>query len=153
MESLLICKLSKQAILPFKYSKRSAGYDLFSPYDYVVYPGGKLLVLTDLKIQVPSGCYGRIAPRSSLAIYHHITIGGGVLDADFRGNVGVIIFNHGKKKFFITRGMRIAQLICEKILHPEIKEVYNLEPTERGEGGFGSSETTERGEGDFGISI
>ena len=75
---------------------------------------GKVLIFTDLQIQLPGGCYGRIAPRSDLALNHHIYVGGGVTDQDFRGNVGVVIYNHSDAPFIIASGDRIAQLICEK---------------------------------------
>jgi dUTP pyrophosphatase len=96
-------------------------------------------VKTDLQISVPKGCYGRIAPRSGLALNFFIDIGAGVIDADFRGNVAVLIFNFGDNAFHIQRGDRIAQLICEKIESPEIVEVFDLDCSQRGDKGFGSS--------------
>jgi dUTP pyrophosphatase len=79
-------------------------------------------VVTDLQIQVPEGFYGRIAPRSGLALHHHIDIGAGVIDEDYRGNVTVILFNHSDKLFVINRGDCVAQLICEKIYYPVLEE-------------------------------
>jgi dUTP pyrophosphatase len=97
------------------------------------------LVKTDLQLSVPKGCYGRIAPRSGLALKNFIDVGAGVVDADYRGNVGVLIFNFGKDSFHIRKGDRIAQLICEKIESPDIVEVLHLNNTQRGQNGFGSS--------------
>ena len=120
-------------------SKLAAGYDLHSAYDYEIPAHGKLIAKTDLQIRVPDGTYGRIAPRSGLAAKHFIDIGAGVVDQDYRGNVGVVMFNHNDAPFVIKKGDRIAQLVCEKICYPELKELDSLETTERGEGGFGST--------------
>jgi dUTP pyrophosphatase len=100
---------------------------------------GKALVFTDLQIQLPDGCYGRIAPRSGLALNHHVHVGGGVIDRDYRGNLGVLIYNHSYTPFIITQGDRIAQLICEKISYPTIEEVQTLDSTKRSAEGFGST--------------
>lgn len=94
---------------------------------------------TDLQISIPEGCYGRVAPRSGLAAKNFIDVGAGVVDADYRGNLCVILFNFGKEDFIVRRGDRIAQLICEKISYPELEEVESLDETTRGEGGFGST--------------
>lgn len=120
---LKFVKLTENAFSPVKKSSKAAGYDLRSAYDLKVAPHGKELVKIDIKVQVPEGCYGRIAPRSGLALNHHIDIGAGVLDEDYRGNVGVVVFNHSDKEFVVKRGDRIAQLICEQILYPELLEV------------------------------
>jgi dUTP pyrophosphatase len=101
---------------------------------------GKKLVFTDLQIQLPDGCYGRIPPRSGVAINHHIHDGGGVIDQDYRGNVGVVIYNHSNAPFIITSGDRIAQLICEIISYPTV-QVQTLDIMERGAKGVGSSGT------------
>ena len=101
--------------------------------------GGKGLVFTDLQIQMPEGTYGRIAPRSGLAANYHITIGAGVLDNDYRGNVCVIMFNLSKEGYRICKGDRIAQLICENITYAQIEECESLEKTERGSSGIGST--------------
>uniref|UniRef100_A0A2K6AS87 Deoxyuridine 5'-triphosphate nucleotidohydrolase n=1 Tax=Macaca nemestrina TaxID=9545 RepID=A0A2K6AS87_MACNE len=116
-----------------------AGYDLYSAYDYTIPPMEKALVKTDIQIALPSGCYGRVAPRSGLAAKHFIDVGAGVINEDYRGNVGVVLFNFGKEKFEVKKGDRIAQLICERIFYPEIEEVQALDDTERGSGGFGST--------------
>ena len=104
------------------------------------------------KVQLPPGTYGRIAPRSGLAAKHHIDVGAGedfndffsffsgVIDADFTGNMGVVLFNHGTETMLIDVGDRIAQLICERISYPRIQEVFDDSPTTgRGADGFGSS--------------
>ncbi|XP_030174097.1 deoxyuridine 5'-triphosphate nucleotidohydrolase, mitochondrial isoform X1 [Lynx canadensis] len=136
---LRFVRLSEHATAPSKGSARAAGYDLYSAYDYTVPPMEKVLVKTDIQIALPSGCYGRVAPRSGLAAKHFIDVGAGVIDEDYRGNVGVVLFNFGKEKFEVKKGDRIAQLICERIFYPEIEEVQVLDDTERGSGGFGST--------------
>ena len=90
-------------------------------------------------IQLPTGYCGHIAPRSGLALHHHIDIGGGIMDEDYRGNLGVILYNHSEIPFKVSRGDRIAQFICQKICYPILEEVGVLDLTKRGEGGFGSS--------------
>jgi dUTP pyrophosphatase len=90
---------------------------------------GKQLVSTDLQTQLPDGCSGRIGTLSGLALNHHIDIGGGVIDQDYRGNVGVIIYYHSDTPFIITRWDRIAQLICERISYPAVEEVQTLDYT------------------------
>ncbi|KAK3884412.1 hypothetical protein Pcinc_011315 [Petrolisthes cinctipes] len=132
-------KLTENAFAPSKGSKLAAGFDLCSAYDLSVPAEGKALVKTDLQVEVPEGCYGRVAPRSGLAWKNHIDVGAGVIDQDYRGNVGVVLFNHAKTNFLINKGDRVAQLICEKITYPELEEVEDLEDTERGKGGFGST--------------
>lgn len=110
-----------------------------SAYDYTIPAHGKQVVLTDIQIEVPTGCYGRVAPRSGLAAKNFIDVGAGVIDEDYRGNVGVILFNHGPEAFEVKRGDRIAQLICEQIVYPQLEEVSSLSETVRGAGGFGST--------------
>ncbi|KAI9585279.1 deoxyuridine 5'-triphosphate nucleotidohydrolase [Glossina fuscipes] len=136
-------KLTEHALEPVRGSERAAGLDLRSAYDLKVPARGKALVKTDLQIQVPSGSYGRVAPRSGLAWKNFIDVGAGVIDEDYRGNLGVVLFNHSDVDFDIKRGDRIAQLICERIFYPELEQVDKLEDTERGEGGFGSTGVTD----------
>lgn len=136
---LLIKKISEFATVPTKGSKLSAGYDLYAAYDYIIKSRGKEMVKTDLQIALPPGCYGRVAPRSGLAWKHSIDVGAGVIDEDYRGPLNVILFNFGENDFEIKRGDRIAQLICEKIEQTDIQEVSDLDATDRGHNGFGST--------------
>ena len=92
-----------------------------------------------LQIALPSGCYGRIAPRSRLAIKNFVDVGAGVIDADYRGEVGVILFNFSNDSFVVNMGDRIAQLVIEKIKTPQVKELVSLDGTDRGTKGFGST--------------
>ena len=100
---------------------------------------GKGLVKTGLAISFPAGLYARITPRSGLALKWFIDVGAGVIDSDYRGEVGVVLFNHGDQDFQVKMGDRIAQLILEKIDTPPVEEVQDLGNTVRGTGGFGST--------------
>ncbi|KAL1348633.1 deoxyuridine 5'-triphosphate nucleotidohydrolase [Arachis hypogaea] len=136
---LRVKKLSDNAVLPSRASPLSAGYDLSSAVETKIPARGKALVATDLSISIPEGTYARIAPRSGLALKHSIDVGAGVIDADYRGPVGVILFNHSDVDFEVKVGDRVAQLILEKIVTPDVVEVEDLDSTVRGEGGFGST--------------
>ncbi|KAI2635940.1 deoxyuridine 5'-triphosphate nucleotidohydrolase [Xylaria nigripes] len=138
---LLIKKLSDKARLPTRGSAFAAGYDMYSSQATTVPARGKALVDTDIAIAVPAGTYGRVAPRSGLALKHSIQTGAGVIDADYRGQVKILLFNHGDVDFSIAAGDRIAQLIIERIYTPEVVEVAELEESVRGAGGFGSTGT------------
>ncbi|XP_062404843.1 deoxyuridine 5'-triphosphate nucleotidohydrolase, mitochondrial isoform X1 [Sardina pilchardus] len=136
---LKFAKLTENATVPTRGSAKAAGYDLYSAYDYTVGPMDKAIVKTDIQIAIPHGCYGRVAPRSGLAAKHFIDVGAGVVDEDYRGNVGVVLFNFNKESFEVKKGDRIAQLICERICYPDLLELETLDETQRGEGGFGST--------------
>ncbi|ABP00357.1 predicted protein [Ostreococcus lucimarinus CCE9901] len=137
--ALRVKRLSDDATMPTRGSEGAAGYDLASAHDCVVPARGKELVKTDLSIAIPLGTYARVAPRSGLAWKKFIDVGAGVVDYDYRGNVGVILFNHGDEDFEVKKGDRVAQLILEQILTPEVVECDDLDDTARGAGGFGST--------------
>ena len=143
-------KLTPNATTPTLGSSTSAGYDLHSAYDVVVSKRDVALVKTDLQLWLPRGTYGRIAPRSGLALYNSIDVGGGVVDPDYRGNVAVVLFNHSDMDFMVRAGDRIAQLICERCLFADLEEYHSDEEEmreespgvvvpERGDKGFGST--------------
>ena len=114
--------------------------------EVVISPGMSKLVRTGLAMAIPESCYGRIAPRSGLAVKKGIDTLAGVIDADYRGEVGVCLVNHGAKEVSFSKGDKIAQIILERISTPLVVEVERKEDlgrTERGTGGFGS--TGERG--------
>ncbi|KAI1468624.1 deoxyuridine 5'-triphosphate nucleotidohydrolase [Daldinia caldariorum] len=136
---LLIKKLSPNAKLPTRGSAFSAGYDLYASQATTIPARGKALVETDLAIAVPAGTYGRIAPRSGLAAKHFLDTGAGVIDADYRGPVKVLLFNHADADFAVAAGDRVAQLVVERIYTPDVVEVQELEESVRGAGGFGST--------------
>lgn len=137
---LKVLRLSGKARLPQRGSAQAAGYDLFSARDIQVPAKGKAEVDLDISIELPSpNCYGRIAPRSGLTIRNFIDVGAGVIDADFRGAVKVVLFNFSDTNFQIKTGDRIAQLIIEPIIHPSIVDCAELVKTTRDQGGFGST--------------
>ena len=138
-DMLKFVRISCEATVPTKGTPGSAGYDLYASSNTVIAPRGNGCVPTDLVIAVPTGTYGRIAPRSGLAVHKCIDVGAGVVDSDYRGPIGVVLFNHGDLPFMVQVGDRIAQLICEKIVYPQLKEVDYLENTKRGKKGFGST--------------
>ena len=125
--------------MPVRGSVLAAGYDIAASTDTVVPARGKALVKTDLAMAIPEGHYGRIAPRSGLAWKNFIDTGAGVIDADYRGEVKVMLFNHDENDFAVKRGDRVAQLILEQISTPEVIAVDDLDSSDRGAGGFGST--------------
>jgi len=100
---------------------------------------GNVLISTDLQIQLPEGCYGRIAPCSGLALKHYIDIGGCVIDQDYCGNLNVILYNHSDIPITVSGADRIAQLICYKIYYTILEAVKILDITDRCVRGFGSA--------------
>ena len=131
--------LSSKAMLPVKGTSLAAGYNLSSAQQITIPTNGRELVQTDISLSVPKGTYGRIAPRSGLAVKHRITTGAGVIDANYTGPIGIVLFNHGDQDFQIQEGDRIAQLILEQIAHKPVIEVQNLTQTQRGDKGFSST--------------
>ncbi|KAL2154307.1 hypothetical protein VTH82DRAFT_2983 [Thermothelomyces myriococcoides] len=136
---LLIKKLSDKARLPTRGSPFAAGYDLYAARPTTIPARGKMLVDTDISMSLPAGTYGRVAPRSGLAAKNFIDTGAGVIDADYRGHVKVLLFNHGETDYEVQEGDRIAQLIVERIYTPPVVEVQELDESVRGAGGFGST--------------
>jgi dUTP pyrophosphatase len=131
--------------LPAYQSAQAAGLDLMAavPADapVVLAPGARTLVPTGVAIGLPSGTEAQVRPRSGLAARHGITVlnSPGTIDADYRGEVQVILVNLGQDAFAVTRGMRIAQLVIAPVVRARFQEVAELDPTPRGEGGFGST--------------
>ena len=136
---LKVQKLSNNAALPKRSTDGAAGYDLCASQDCTIPAGGKGLVKTGLSISFPTGLYARIAPRSGLALKKFIDVGAGVVGSDYRGEVGVVLFNHGDQDFQVKMGDRIAQLILEKNDTLPVEEVQGLNDTVHGSGGFGST--------------
>ena len=127
--------------MPTRGSKRATGHDLYANEGTEIPAGGQVMVETGIAVQLPYNTYGRIAPRSGLAVKHRLTINAGVIDADYRGEVKVVLVNQGNQPYRVEQGDRIAQLIIEKINNEELQEVANLDDTKRGTQGFGSSNT------------
>lgn len=136
---LQVKRLSDKAILPIKGSYGAAGYDLFSTENVIIPARKKACIKTGISIALPDETYGRVAPRSGLALKNSIDVGAGVIDMDYRGEIAVILFNHGDQDFEVSEGDRIAQLIVERIMPTILKEVDDLSKTMRDKNGFGST--------------
>lgn len=136
-------RLSSKAVVPNYATEYSAGLDLHAVLDepLVLNPLERVLIKTDLAIAMPVGYEGQVRPRSGLALKHGITVlnAPGTIDADYRGNVGVILINLSKEPFTINPGERVAQLVIAKHETANFKEVDELTETKRGDGGFGST--------------
>lgn len=129
--------------LPAYASSGSAGLDLVAAVtdDVAIAPGAREIIPTGIGLALPEGYEGQVRPRSGLALEHGITVlnSPGTIDSDYRGEIRVILINHGQASFAVTRGMRIAQLVVAPIAHAVLHEVEHLPGTARGTGGFGSS--------------
>jgi dUTP pyrophosphatase len=138
---LNVKKLVPHAKLPERATPGSAGYDLYSTEGYVIQPGHRAVVSTGISVQLPPGTYGRIAPRSGLAVKHGIDVLAGVIDPDYTGELKVVLYNSDPRQTYVIRpNYRIAQLILEKYESPEVSEIETIDlTTERGESGFGST--------------
>ena len=131
--------------VPAPATSASAGADLLAAVaeTVVLAPGASALIPTGVAIQLPSGFEAQVRPRSGLAVKHGVTIlnSPGTIDADYRGEIGVILINHGDEPFTVTRGMRIAQMVVQPVIGAQWREVEALDETDRGDGGFGSTGT------------
>ena len=129
--------------LPQFETTQSAGMDLRANIDapVVLQPGDSTLIPTGIKMALPDGYEAQIRPRSGLAYKHGITVlnSPGTIDADYRGDVGVLLINHGQKAFTIEDGMRVAQMVVAQYSQFEWESVEDLDETARGAGGFGST--------------
>ena len=133
--------------LPQYATPGSAGMDLYAAilvhHPVVITPGGRAKVSTGLQIAIPAGFEGQVRPRSGLALKHGVTVlnSPGTIDSDYRGTLEVILCNHSDKAFIITRGDRIAQIVFTPVVSVEISLADELDPTDRADGGFGSTGT------------
>ncbi|GMP23760.1 hypothetical protein CsSME_00001242 [Camellia sinensis var. sinensis] len=152
-EAVQAILLSPEAKIPFRATNGAAGYDLTSIATYVIPPQERMLISTGLALEIPPGTYGRIAPRSGLALQNGINIGVGVIDPDYRGEIKVLLFNLDKRETFIVHpGDRIAQIIFEEISYPRMVMKDALDPCDeekhgRGNQGFGSTGTASEQQG------
>ena len=129
--------------LPQFETLQSAGMDLRANIDapVVLQPGDRALIPTGIKMALPEGYEAQIRPRSGLAYKHGITVlnSPGTIDADYRGDVGVLLINHGREPFTVEDGMRVAQMVVAQYSQFQWDAVEDLDETDRGEGGFGST--------------
>jgi dUTP pyrophosphatase len=138
-----IRRLRPDAMLPRYQTPDAAGMDLHAALDgpMQVAPGAVISVPTGVSMAIPRGFEGQVRPRSGLAAKHAVTVvnAPGTIDADYRGAVMVLLINHGREPFTISHGDRIAQLVIAPVSQAELLEVSELDQTERGAGGFGST--------------
>ena len=136
-----IKKLKEEAKIPEYAHYGDAGMDLFSCDDVVLKPGERKLISTGLAFEIPYGTELQIRPRSGLALKKGISIvnSPGTLDHGYRGELGVVLINHGDEDFEVKKGDKIAQAVLNKIEIAEIEEVSELSETARGDGGYGST--------------
>jgi dUTP pyrophosphatase len=133
-------KLHPDAKLPTRGSKQSAGLDLYSVAMVSITPGERAAVRTGVSAAIPAGYYGRVAPRSGLALERGIDVMAGVIDSDYRGEIICLLVNLGEESVQLECGTRVAQLIVEAIITPEPEWADELVGTERGSDGFGSTD-------------
>jgi dUTP pyrophosphatase len=136
---LKFLRLHPAAKLPTRGSKHAAGLDLYAIEALRLEPGARAAVRTGLAVAIPAGFYGRVAPRSGLAVNYGLDVLAGVIDSDYRGEIVCAIVNHGQEAFTIDAGARIAQLVVEAISTPDAVWAEALDETARGACGFGST--------------
>jgi dUTP pyrophosphatase len=138
---VLFRKIDPAARLPSYAHPGDAGMDLFSVEDVSLPPGGRALVHTGLVMQLPPDAEAQVRPRSGLALKHGVTVlnAPGTIDAGYRGEVGVILINHGDVDFLVEKGMKIAQMVVSPVVRATIEETSVTDETDRGTGGFGST--------------
>lgn len=137
------CTLEKDAVAPTYASPYASGADLraflFEPV--TILPGQTTIIPTGIRLAIPTGYEGQIRPRSGLALRHGITVlnSPGTIDSDYRGEIKVLLINHGQVEFLIQSGDRIAQLVISPVVRPVFEPTEILSASERGDGGFGST--------------
>lgn len=139
--NLKLKRVDPDAKLPYRANKGDAGLDLFSIEEKVIEPGETALIRTGIQIELPKGTEAQVRPRSGLALKHSVTIlnSPGTIDQGYRGEINVILINHGRELFQVEKQMRIAQMVIAPVLSVTLEEIDTLSASERGEGGFGSS--------------
>ena len=138
-KTLKVKLVNSDSIAPKRAYPGDAGLDVFSDEDTDIYFGQRKAIKSGICIQVPKGYYCQVAPKSGLAIKSGIDVLGGIIDFGYTAEILVILINHSKETFHVKKGNKIAQLIMKKIAVPTIEIVENLEETDRGSNGFGST--------------
>ena len=150
MIKVKIVRLKEKASLPAYATAHAAGMDVSACLDatVTVEPSSSALIPTGLAIELPEGYEAQLRPRSGLALRHLISLPNSpaTIDADYRGEVGVILINHGREPFTVNHGDRIAQMVVSKVDRVAFEEVDALSDTERGEGGFGHTGVASKAE-------
>ena len=136
---MLCTKLNDDAIVPTRAHTSDPGFDLYASESVWVLARSSTTVHTGIAVAIPEGYYGRVASRSGLSVKSNIEVGAGVIDAGYRGEIIVKLYNHSDENKFLDKGMRIAQLVVTSIYTGDISVVDSLDTTKRGACGFGSS--------------
>jgi dUTP pyrophosphatase len=141
MIHIKIKRISEDAVIPCYAHKGDAGMDLYSIEDKVINPGETALIRTGIQIELPEFTEAQIRPRSGLALKHSVTVlnSPGTIDEGYRGEICIILINHGREIFKVEKQMRIAQMVIASFIHANIIEAMELNISERAEKGFGSS--------------
>ncbi|WP_042146299.1 dUTP diphosphatase [Paucisalibacillus sp. EB02] len=139
--TLKIKLIHEDAKMPYRANEGDAGLDLFSTEEKIIKPGESALIGTGIQIELPKGTEAQIRPRSGLALKHSITILNtpGTIDEGYRGEIKVILINHGKEDFIVEKQMRIAQMVIAPVLKVKLERTEVLSSSVRDQGGFGSS--------------
>jgi dUTP pyrophosphatase len=137
---ILIKKTHPEATVPTQATEGDAGYDLYSVEEVTLAPLARAIIKTGISVAIPLGFYGRVAPRSGLALKKGLDVLAGVIDAGYRGDVGVVLINLSAESVTLEKKSKIAQLIIEKCHDVDWLEVDDLSESERGDGGYGSSD-------------
>ncbi len=139
--NLKINLIHKDAKMPHRANEGDAGLDIFSVEAKTIKPGETALIGTGIQMELPKGTEAQIRPRSGLALKHSITVlnSPGTIDEGYRGELKVILINHGKEDFIVEKEMRIAQMVIAPVLNITLTQAESLTDSDRGEGGFGSS--------------
>lgn len=142
MDNTLKIKLvHKDAKMPYRANEGDAGLDIFSIEEMIIPTGESAMIRTGIQMELPKGTEAQIRPRSGLAAKHAVTVlnSPGTIDEGYRGELKVILINHGKESFTVEKEMRIAQMVIAPVFKVNVEQTGNLSDSERGEGGFGSS--------------
>jgi len=141
MKVLKIKRINDKARLPEYAHPGDAGLDLYSVENIEINPGDTALIKTGIIIELPEETEAQVRPRSGLALKNQITVLNtpGTIDEGYRGEIGVILINHGKEAFKVEEGMKIAQMVIKPVLRVHVEEVDELSETKRGTGGYGST--------------
>lgn len=139
--NLKVVKIHKDAIIPNYAHPGDAGLDIYSIDEKILNPGERALIKTGIKIELPKNTEAQLRPRSGLALKHGISLvnSPGTIDEGYRGEIGVIVINHGNEPFKVEKQMKICQMVIKPVWTVSIEEVVELDETARGEGGFGST--------------
>ncbi|MGM9967410.1 dUTP diphosphatase [uncultured Rummeliibacillus sp.] len=139
--TLKVQLIHKDAKMPFRANPGDAGLDLYAVEDKLIKPGESALIPTGIVIELPQGTEAQVRPRSGLALKHSITVlnSPGTIDEGYRGEIRVILINHGKKDFLVEKHMRIAQMVIAPVLQVQVEQVEQVSDSTRSAQGFGSS--------------